>query len=217
MSDTTLRAETGRQQGSRASRRLRREGKVPATMYGQGNDPVAVSVDGRELRNALSTDAGLNAVITLEVGKSTHTSLARQLQLHPTRGHITHVDFVKISLTDRVDAVVAIDLIGEPVGVRDEGGIVETVSATITVNALVTNIPESIQLDISELVVGDSVKVSDLPEIEDVDILDDPEQTVAMVTLPASAFAEEEEELLEGEEGEEGEEGDAEGDDGDDE
>ena len=217
MSDTTLRAETGRQQGSRASRRLRRQGKVPATMYGQGNDPVAVAVDARELRNALATDAGLNAVITLEVGKATHTSLARQLQLHPTRGDITHVDFVKISLTDRVDAVVAIDLIGEPVGVRDEGGIVETVSATITVNALVTNIPESIQLDISELVVGDSVKVSDLPEIEDVDILDDPEQTVATVTLPASAFAEEEEELLEGEEGEEGEEGDAEGDDGDDE
>lgn len=211
MSDVTLRAETGRQQGSRASRRLRREGKVPATLYGQGSDPLAVSVDAILLRNALSTDAGLNAVLTLEVGKDTHTSLARELQRHPTRGDITHLDFVKISLSDRVDAVISVELLGEPVGVRDEGGIVETVLASVTVNALVTNIPESIEIDIAELSVGDSVKVSDLPEIEGVEILDDPDQTVATVTLPAAAFAEEEEELLEGEEGEEvdgeGEEG----------
>lgn len=215
MSETTVRAETGRQLGSRASRRLRNEGKVPATLYGQGSDPLALSVDARDLRNALGTDAGLNAVLTIEVGSDTHTSLAREVQRHPTRGDITHLDFVKISLTDRVDAEVAIELMGEPVGVRDEGGIVETVLSGVTVNALVTNIPESIELDISELTIGDSLKVSDLPELEGVEILDDPEQTVVTVSLPAAAFAEEEEELegeegeeLEGEEGEEGEAGD---------
>jgi len=205
MSDTDLRAETGRQLGSRASRRLRREGMVPATLYGQGTDPIPVAVDERELRNVLSSDAGLNAVITLQVGGDTHTSLARELQRHPTRGEITHLDFVKISLTDRVDALVSIELEGDPVGVRDEGGIVETVLTDVTVNALVTNIPDSISIDISELSIGDSIKVSDLPDVEGVDILDDPDQTIASVTLPASAFAEEEEELAEGEEGEEGE------------
>ncbi len=208
MSETTLRAETGRQLGSRASRRLRNEGMVPATLYGQGSDPVALAVDARDLRNALSTDAGLNAVLTIEVGKDTHTSLAREVQRHPTKGDITHLDFVKISLTDRVDAEVSIELTGEPVGVRDEGGIVETVLSVVTVNALVTNIPESIELDISELSIGDSLKVSDLPALDGVEILDDEEQTVVTVSLPAAAFAEEEEEL-EGEEGEEveGEEG----------
>ena len=206
MSDITLRAETGREQGSRASRRLRRTGRVPATLYGQDSDPLAVAVDAYELRKALSTDAGLNAVITLEVEKASHTSIARELQLHPTKGDITHLDFVKISLTDRVDAAVSIELTGDPIGVKDEGGIVETVSSTVTVNAVVTNIPESISLDISELSVGDSVKMSDLPVIEGVDYLDDPDQTIATVTLPAAAFAEEEEELEGGLEGVEGEE-----------
>lgn len=205
MSDTTLRAEVGRELGSRASRRLRREGMVPGTLYGQGSEPVSVAVDAHALRGALSTDAGLNAVLTLEVGKDAHTSLAREIQLHPTRGEITHLDFVKISLTDRVDAVVAIVLTGESVGVRDEGGIVETVSATVTVNAVVTNIPESIELDISDLNIGDSLKISDLPELDGVEILDDPEQTVVTVALPAAEIAAEEEELEGGEEGEEGE------------
>ena len=217
MSDITLRAETGREKGSRASRRLRRVGQVPATLYGQGSEPVAVAVDARALRQALGTDAGLNAVITIEVDNDSHTSLARELQRHPTRGDIVHLDFLKISLTDRVDASVAIILVGEPFGVRDDEGIVETVSSSVTVNAVVTNIPESIELDISHLGIGDSVKMSDLPQIEGVDYLEDPGQTIAAVTLPAAAFAEEEEELdelLVGEDGEpieageEGEEGD---------
>ena len=217
MSDITLRAETGREKGSRASRRLRRVGQVPATLYGQGSEPVAVAVDARALRQALGTDSGLNAVITIEVDNDSHTSLARELQRHPTRGDIVHLDFLKISLTDRVDASVAIILVGEPFGVRDDEGIVETVSSSVTVNAVVTNIPESIELDISHLGIGDSVKMSDLPQIEGVDYLEDPGQTIAAVTLPAAAFAEEEEELdelLVGEDGEpieageEGEEGD---------
>lgn len=214
MSDITLRAETGREKGSRASRRLRRAGQVPATLYGQGSEPVALAVDARALRQALGTDAGLNAVITIEVDNDSHTSLARELQRHPTRGDIVHLDFLKISLTDRVDASVAIILVGEPFGVRDDEGIVETVSSSVTVNAVVTNIPESIELDISHLGIGDSVKMSDLPQIEGVDYLEDPSQTIAAVTLPAAAFAEEEEELdelLVGEDGEPieaGEEGD---------
>ncbi len=159
MSDTTLRAETGRQLGSRASRRLRRDGKVPATLYGQETDPVALAVEAYDLRRALTTDAGVNAVLTLEIGKDKHTSLAREVQRHPTRGDITHLDFVKISLTDRVDAVIVIELVGDSEGVRDEGGIIETVSNTVTVNALVTTIPESTELDISDLGIGDSLKV----------------------------------------------------------
>lgn len=193
MSEVTLRAETGRATGTRASRRLRREGKVPATLYGQEADPVSVAVDARALRSALTTEAGLNAVISLRVGRETHHSLARQLQRHPTKGDITHVDFVKISLTDRVDAVVSVELLGDPVGVRDQGGIVETVSNTVHVHTLVTAIPESIRVDVSALRAGDSIRVADLPRLDGVEYLDDPDQPVVTISLPAAALAEEDE------------------------
>ena len=193
MSEVTLRAETGRVTGTRPSRRLRRRGMVPATLYGQDTDPISIAVNARELRNVLTTDAGINAVISLRVEKQTHTSLARQLQRHPTVGDIIHLDFVKISLTDRVDAVVSIEFVGDPVGARDEGGIIETVANAVNVHTLVTAIPESIQVDISDLRIGDSIKVGDLEAIPGVDYLDDPDQPIVTISLPAAALAEEDE------------------------
>ena len=190
MSEVTLRAEIGRATGTRPSRRLRREGKVPATLYGHDADAVSVAVDARELRTALSTEAGINAVIRLRVDKETHTSLARQLQRHPTRGDIIHLDFVKIALTDRVDAVVSIELVGDPVGVTEEGGIVETVSNTVNVHTLVTTIPESITVDISGLGAAQSIRVGDLPALDGVEYLDDPGQPVVTISLPSAALVE---------------------------
>ena len=195
MSEVTLRAETGRATGTRPSRRLRRQGKVPATVYGHDADAVSVAVDARELRTALSTEAGINAVIRLRVGKETHTSLARQLQRHPTRDDIIHLDFVKIALTDRVDAVVNVVLVGDPIGVTEEGGIVETVANTVNVHTLVTTIPESIRVDISGLGAGQSVRVADLPALDGVEYLDDPDQPVVTISLPAAALVESEEDL----------------------
>lgn len=212
MSDVTLRAETGRPTGTRPSRRLRRSGMVPATLYGQQSEPLSIAVSARDLRRALATEAGINALITLEVGEEKHTSLARQLQRHPTKGDVIHLDFVKISLTDRVDVVVAVETIGEPEGVRD-GGIIETVSNSVNVNTLVTSIPDSIRADISGLGVGGALRVSDLPAIEGLEYLDDPLQTIVTVSLPSAALAEgeaeaetEDEEAAEGEQAE-GEEG----------
>lgn len=210
MSDVTLRAETGRSTGTRPSRRLRRSGMVPATLYGQQSEPVSIAVQDRDLRRALATEAGINALITLEVGEEKHTSLARQLQRHPTKGDIIHLDFVKISLTDRVDVVVAVETVGEPEGVRD-GGIIETVANSVNVNTLVTSIPDYIKADISELGVGDALRVSDLPVIEGLEYLDDPLQTIVTVSLPSAALAEEEEEAeAEDEEAAEGEQAEGE-------
>jgi large subunit ribosomal protein L25 len=166
---------------------------VPATLYGHGAEVVSIAVDARELRNVLATDAGINAVIRLGLGEEVHTSLARQLQRHPTRGDITHLDFVRIALTDRVDAVVSIELTGDPIGVQADGGIIETVSNTVNVHTLVTSIPESIQVDISGLRVGDSVRVSDLPAFDGLEYLDPPDQPIAMISLPAAALVEAEE------------------------
>lgn len=207
MSEVTLQAETGRNTGSRPSRRLRRRGMVPATLYGQGAEAVSVAVNARDLRNVLATDAGVNAVINLELGEETHISLARQLQRHPTKGDILHLDFVKISLTDRVEAVVAVELIGEPAGVREMGGIIETVTNTVSVHTLVTAIPESIQVDISGLEVGDLIRVADLPALEGVEYLDDPDLPIVVIHLPSLA----EEEPVDEDEAEEDESEDAEG------
>lgn len=194
MSEVTMQAETGRNTGSRPSRRLRRRGMVPATLYGQGAEAVSVAVNARDLRNALATDAGINVLIDLVVGEETHTSLARQLQRHPTRGDILHLDFVKISLTDRVEAAIAVELIGEPAGVREMGGIIETVTNTVSVHTLVTAIPESIQVDISGLEVGDLIRVDDLPELEGVEYLDDPDLPIVVIHLPSLAEEEPDEE-----------------------
>ena len=205
MSDTRLKAEIRNALGSAESRRLRRGGSVPATVYGRESDPQSVAVDARELHAALHTDAGLNAVITLDVAGDELTTLAREIQRHPLRGDITHLDFVRISLTETVTAEVGVDFDGVPVGVRDDGGIVETIRTSVSIEALPTNIPSSIMLDISELTIGDVLRVADLPAIEGVEYTDDPEAGLVTVSVPAAVIAEEvEEELLEGEEGEEG-------------
>ena len=191
MSNVTLRAETGRETGTRRSRRLRNRGMVPATFYGRGSDALSIAVSARDLRSALTTGSGLNAVINLRIGEETYTSLARQLQRHPTRGDIIHLDFLKISITDEVEAVVAIELVGDQAAIREGGGILETIANTVNVRALVTAIPESIQADISGLGVGDTLRVSDLPAPSGVEYLDDPDQPILVVSLPAIALTEE--------------------------
>ena len=211
MDQITLRAETGRETGTRPSRRLRREDKVPATVYGRGIDAITVAIDKRELYAALTTEAGLNALITLEVGKDEHLSVAREIQRHPVRGEITHLDFIRISLDEAIEAEVAIEFIGIPAGVSDEGGIVETVNTSVMVRALPTDIPASFPAEISELEIGDTFTVAMLAEIEGVENLSDPDMPLATIVIPAALLVEEaveeEEEGLEGEEGIEGEEG----------
>ena len=213
--EVTLRAETGRAQGSRPSRRLRRTGQVPAVVYGKDIEPNAIAVDRRELYGVLHTEAGLNALINLEVdGGKEELTMAKVVERHPVRGEIIHVDFVTISLTEKTRADVVLDLQGDPVGVR-EGGIVETINNTVLVEALPTDIPTSIAIDVSEMNVGDTLRISDLPVIEGVEYLDDVDEPLITVVLPAAEVAAEEE-VLEGEEleeGEEGEEGEAPADD----
>jgi len=182
-----------------------------ATVYGRGIDAITVAIDRRELYAALTTEAGLNALITLEVGKDEHLSVAREIQRHPVRGEITHLDFVRISMDEAIEAEVAIEFIGTPIGVRDEGGIVETVNTSVMVRALPADIPSSIPAEIGDLDIGDAFPVAMLPEIDRVEYLSDPEMPLATIVIPAALLVEEpveeDEELLEGEEAAEGEEG----------
>ncbi|MGA7272146.1 MAG: 50S ribosomal protein L25 [Acidimicrobiia bacterium] len=202
MEQLSLRAHTGRAPGSRSSRRLRREGEVPAVVYGRDMEPINISVNARELHSALHTDLGTNALINLEVeGGEDVLTLAREVIRHPFRPEYQHVDFVKVALTETVTTEVALHFEGEAVGVR-EGGVFSPRRTTVHISAVVTNIPGHIELDVSGVDIGESLRVSDLPVVEGVEYLDDPEAVLMSVTLPAAEIEEEvpEAEELEGEE-----------------
>jgi large subunit ribosomal protein L25 len=174
-------------------------------------DAKAVTVDRKELYGILHTEAGLNALINVEVGGGESLlTVAREIQRHPVRGEISHLDFIRVVLDEAIEADVALEPLGVPIGVHQEGGFVETIASTVAISALPMAIPTSIEYEIAELRIGDTVKVSDLPAIEGVEYLDDPDRPILAVLAPR---IEEEPEPLEGEEleGEEGEEGAEEG------
>lgn len=216
MSDQLLlSAETGRQQGTRASRRLRREGRVPAVIYGLEADPVPVSVAWPELRAALTTDAGTNAIITLDIDGDQQLSVVKDLQRHPVRRDVIHIDFLRVTADMQIEADVPIVLIGEALEVTRANGMVDQTLYTLTVSAKPADIPDEIEVDISDLTLGDSVHVGDLPLPAGVTTAVDDEDTVAHSMITRSTreamAAEEAAEAAEGEEGE----GEASGDDGD--
>ncbi len=209
MDQITLRAAERTESGSRPARRLRRAGRVPATVYGRGMDARSVTLDVKELFSALHTEAGLNALIDLQVegGKGLLT-VAREIQRDPVRGDITHLDLIRVALDEAIEADVALEPMGTPVGVHQEGGFVEAIAGTVAISALPMAIPTSISYNIDHLHIGDSIKVSDLPVIEGVEYLDDPDRAVLTVLAPRAEeevieeVEGEELELLEGEEGE---------------
>lgn len=213
MSEVSLHARSGRTTGSRESRRIRRQGLVPAVVYGPEVDPVPLVVDAHDLHTALHTEAGANAIIRLEIEDGdTITTMARAIEKHPFRNQYRHVDFITVDLSKTVHAEVAIHFEGTPAGV-EEGGVFSPQRTSVRIEVLPTEIPSFIELDISSVEIGGSLRIEDLPAIEGVVYLEDPNAVVMSVTVPAAEIEEpepEEEELAgelpEGEEAAEGEE-----------
>jgi large subunit ribosomal protein L25 len=189
-SDATALAVASRQPaGSRASRRLRREGKVPGVVYGGGKDPVAFEVDGRELRQAL---AHAGAVLDLSIDGTNSPVVVKELARHPVSGDTLHVDLLRVRLDQAIQATVVLELIGadDAPGIK-EGGVLEHVTRELTVEALPTDIPDAIQHDVSELQVGDTVTLDAITAPASVTLVDDPEIVVATVTPPRLQVEEE--------------------------
>ncbi len=210
MDQVTLSASPRREAGTRPARRLRRRGFVPAVVYGKGMDPLSVTVATRDLFAALRTEAGLNAIINLEVDGTSVITVAREIQRHPVRGDITHLDFIKVSLDEEIQAEVGLEFVGTPPGVTEDGGIVEAIETSVTIRALPTQIPASIEVDISELRLGDTIKLGDLPPIEGVEYMEEEERPLVTILIPRVVEEEVPEEELEEElEAEEGVEAEA--------
>lgn len=219
MAELVLNAEIGRELGSSNSRRLRRESKVPGVLYGLDQGPVSLAVDYGQLRTVLTTDAGLNALIKLKVGDEDQLSIVKDLQRHPFRDEVTHVDFIRIDPDEELSVDVPILLEGDARKVTDEDGMVDQTMFSLTVLASPSSIPNELTVDISELEINDSVRVSDIALPVGVRTEVDPEEAVAVGTVTRStmeSMAEEAEiEAAEGDE-EAGEGGDGEGGDGED-
>ena len=202
MSEFKLAAENRSDAGKGAARRLRASGRVPAVLYGHGTKPQHLSVDARQFGQALRTDAGVNVLVELEVGRDRHLALAKEIQRHPVRNSLIHVDFIQVRRGEKVHVSVPVHLVGEAPGVR-EGGIAYQDLYQLNVEAEVTAVPEAVDADVSGLGIGDVLRVGDLEAPNGALILDDPETPVVSVVAP-TVEAEPEVEEVEGAEGGEG-------------
>ena len=169
--------------GKGGARKARAAGQIPGVLYGHGEQPVPVSVGAREFELALRGHKGGNPIVNLAVAGGEYTALIRDVQYDPLTHDILHLDFQHISLTETIEVKVTVHLTGLPVGVKDGGGILETILREIEVRCLPTAIPSSIEVDVSHLNIGDSVHVSDIA-VTDVTILNDPAETIATVVPP---------------------------------
>jgi large subunit ribosomal protein L25 len=201
--------------GSAEARRLRRSGLIPGVLYGR-EAPVAITIPERDLRAALTSRGGLNAVLDVVVdGGKTHSSVLKEFQTHKVRGHITHVDLQEVRLDQPIHATVPLTLHGEAAGVK-EGGVLSQVTNELNVEALPMEVPEHLEVDVSAMHIGDTLRLSALAVPEGVKLLDDPEETVLATVTQPTRVEEPEPEVEEGEEAEaegeaEGEEPEAEG------
>jgi large subunit ribosomal protein L25 len=188
--------------GSPETRRLRRQGLVPGVLYGRG-EPVAICVEERELRRALTGAGGLHSILDVQIdGKgSSHASILKDYQVDKVRGHVIHVDLQEVRLDQPINATVTVQLLGgeDAPGVR-EGGVLSQPLRELSVEALPLEVPEHIDLDVSHMEVGGTLRVADVEVPEGVTLLDDPETVLATVTAPTREVEPEEE--LEGEEAE---------------
>jgi large subunit ribosomal protein L25 len=207
MAHVALSAQKRTEFGNGPTRRLRRGGHVPGIVYEPGKPSLAFTLPERELRRVLAE--GRTGVIDLSVeGEGTRPVLLKDWQLDPVRGNVLHVDFQEVDLTQEVEAPAQVVLVGSSVGVR-EGGVLDQPLREVVVRALPEALPDHLELDVSELDVGDSIAVAQLTAPEGVAIVTDPETVVASVIAPTVVVEEEPEEGEELEEGEVPAEGEA--------
>lgn len=184
-----LSAEPRSGQGKGDNRKLRVTGKVPAVVYGRGEATRSVAINAHELELLFGRVHVENTVITLSIDgeKAPIKTLVREVQKHPARGNVLHVDFYQIHAGERIQVQVPIHFVGTPVGVKN-GGMLQHTMDELEVRVSADNIPERIDVDVSQLTIGDSVHVRDLPIPEGVEVLESPDRSVCSVIPPQAGI-----------------------------
>lgn len=213
MATVDLKAKKRKDLGKKATKDLRNEERIPCVLYSKEVEATPISIDKGDLFYAMQAGA---KVVNLKIGRKKQPAIYREVQHHPVTDEILHIDFLGIVEGQAVETRVGITLVGDPIGVREEGGILEQIMWDAAIKTIPSKIPDALDIDVTELHMGDSVQVADL-EMEGIEILESPERAVASVVHPTRLVVEEEEteeeeleeseELEEGEEPEEGEEG----------
>ena len=220
MAIVNLKSERRTGVGKGVARKLRAAGSIPGVYYGRGEEPIALAMNAKEIEGMLHGAAAANVIVDLHVtgdAAADRKALIREIQRDPVGGHILHIDLQHISLTERIEVEVPIELIGTPVGVKDGGGILEHLLRTVEVECLPTDIPNRLEVDVTLLNIGDTLHVSDI-KAGRVTIKTEAERAIATVVPPTileevapAAEAVAEPELVKKKEGEEAEEAEGEG------
>jgi large subunit ribosomal protein L25 len=217
MSETVLQAEVGRRAGSSDARRLRADGKIPGVVYGHGMDPISVTVDRRELRQALSGAAGMNTILDLTVDGTVYPTLIKDIQRHPVKRSVQHVDFIQVNLNEEIVVSIPIHLEGEAKDVSANGGLVDLTMQELEVRTTPRNIPDGVTIDVSAMTMETVIRVEDIPLPSGVVAEADAEAPVVTVLTMRTPVLDEEEaaaeaaaaEAAEGAEGDAGESADS--------
>lgn len=182
------------ERGKNAARTLRRTGRVPAVIYGRGDETRALSVDALELEKLLASVSAENTLIDVEIEGASTRALIREVQRHPYRPEVLHVDFLQIHAGERLKLDVPIRLVGSAVGVREDGGVLQQALHELHIECLPRHIPDAVEIDVENLAIGDSVHVRDV-RVPNVNILNDEDLSICSVVPPTVQAVEEEPEV----------------------
>ncbi len=186
---TKLAAQSRTATGSAAARRMRADGHIPGVVYGLGMDPISVSVERRDLRLALSGAAGVNTVLSLEVGGKTYPAVVKELQRHPIKRTVSHIDFLTVNMNEELQVHVPLRLEGEAKAVAAEGGLVDPAVDSIEVSCTPGNIPDEFVIDITDMQPHDIIRLADVPMPKGVTATGDPDMPVVTILITAAATA----------------------------
>jgi large subunit ribosomal protein L25 len=187
MPQTPLVATTGRATGSPAARRLRAEGHIPGVLYGHGMTPLSLTIDRRQLRVALSGPAGANTVLDLQVDGKSYPAVVKELQRHPIRRTVNHIDFLQVNMNEEITVSVPLRLEGEAKSVVNDGGLVDPAVDSIEVTTTPNNMPNEFVVDISRMRIGDVIRLADLPMPNGVTAHGDPEMPIVTILMMAAS------------------------------
>src|SRR5688572_2120293 len=184
MATASLSAKARSDRGKGVARKLRAAGEVPGVIYGHGREPQSLTVNAREFDRLAERVRITSTVIELALDGKTARTLIRELQRHPIKRNVLHIDFQELVAGEKVNVSVPLRFVGTPEGVKTGGGILEEIMHHVEVRVDPSNIPDHIDVDVTELTIGHSLHIGDLKLPEGVEVTDDPEQTVAVVSPP---------------------------------